>query len=41
MDEVIAAARKANIHNFVETLPMVCLTVIGALCSLWAIQNNT
>jgi len=28
MDEVVAAARKANIHNFVESLPQVSLVVM-------------
>ena len=27
MDEIIAAARKANIHQFIESLPQVCLSV--------------
>ena len=37
MDEVIAAARMANIHNFVDSLPLVSLlkTVFYALFCKW------
>jgi len=34
MDEVIAAARMANIHNFVDSLPLVSLLKRAWLCTL-------
>ena len=27
MDEVVDAAKKSNIHNFISSLPMVCMMV--------------
>ena len=29
MDEIIAAAKKANIHNFIESLPQVYCILFG------------
>jgi len=43
MDEIIEAARKANIHSFIETLPQVSLwhSVIITNCVQMLSKENT
>ena len=35
MDEIIQAARNANIHNFIEALPQVNISDLFVKCSLF------